>query len=151
MKSKLAACAMVTMIASSMAFAFSAFAQATGEGNNRTVLIQNAPATNMPGNIASPSTAVVGTTANRQLSYGTAGRLTNDQSATSSQEVAAQGPARWFESEARGDNTSARSVGMAKTPPCLSARHYYSASVVNSVPSSCFLANSGPAPLGVAP
>jgi hypothetical protein len=148
MKSKLATSAMVTLIAGSMALSSSAFAQATAEGNGRTVLIQHAPPTDTPRSTTPPNTAAVGMTANKQLSFGPADRAANDQSAISSQEVAAQDPPRWFGSKARGENDGTRAAGMPETPPCFRARHYYSASVVNSVPSSCFLGNSGPAPLG---
>src|SRR6202035_530960 len=67
MKSKLATSAMVTLIAGSMAFASSAFAQATAEGNGRTVLIQHAPPTDTPRSTTPPDTAAVGMTANKQL------------------------------------------------------------------------------------
>jgi hypothetical protein len=151
MKSKLAASAMVTLIAGSMAFASSAFAQATAEGNGRTVLIQHAPSTDTPRSTTPPNSAAVGMTANKASPYGSVARPANDQSAISPQEVAAQDPPRGFESKARGENNGARAIraiGMPETPPCFRAKHYYSASVVNSVPSSCFLGNSGPAPLG---
>jgi hypothetical protein len=148
MKSKLAVSAMVTLIAGSMAFASSAFAQATAEGNDRTVLIQHAPSTDTPRSTTPPNSAAVGMTANKASPYGSVARPANDQSAISPQEVAAQDPPRGFESKARGENNGARAIGMPETPPCFRAKHYYSASVVNSVPSSCFLGNSGPAPLG---
>jgi hypothetical protein len=147
MKSKLAACAMITLIAGSMAFASSAFAQTTAEGNNSTGLIQYAPLTDTPGSSAPPNTTVVGMTANKASPYGSAVRPANDKSAISSQEVAAQDPPRGFESKPGEENNGAP-IGAPEKLPCFRAKHYYSASVVNSVPSSCFLGNSGPTPLG---
>jgi hypothetical protein len=148
MKSKLAASAMVTLIAGSMAFASSAFAQATAEGNNSTVLVQHAPLTDTPGSTTPPNTTIVGMTANKASPYGSAARPASDKSAISSQEVAAQDPPRGFESKAGEENNGAPAIGTPEKLPCFRAKHYYSASVVNSVPSSCFLGNSGPAPLG---
>jgi hypothetical protein len=147
MKSKLAASAMVTLIAGSMAFASSAFAQATAEGNDRTVLIQHAPSTDTPRSTTPPNSAAVGMTANKphRTDPWLARQMINRRSAC---RKSLPKTLHAFESKTRGENNGARAIGMPETPPCFRAKHYSSASAANSVPSSCFLGNSGPAPLG---
>jgi hypothetical protein len=146
MTSKLARIGMVSVMVGLMACASSAFAQATAEGRDSTILVQYASSHDAPGTTANAVSA--GTGANNQTSYGSVARPANDQSTMSSQELAADTPAGRLESKVRGDNNSVRGRSLSETPPCLGAGHYYGASVVNSVPSSCFLGNSGPAPLG---
>ena len=67
-----------------------------------------------------------------------------DQSASDSERLAPDPAAPLLEGQARREDDSFRSATISEVP-CLGGGHYYVASVVNSVPSSCFLGNKGPA------
>lgn len=137
MKSQLVRIGIVSLMVGLMAFASSAYAQSTPEVSDRTI----APETAAPPPIVAA--------ADTQMPYGPEARPASNQPVVSPRQLAADTPAAWLERETqRGSTTNPGGRGPSETPPCLGAGHYYDASVVNSVPSSCFAGNSGPAPLG---
>jgi hypothetical protein len=136
MKSKLVTIGKVSLIAglmtfASSAFASSAFAQAKAEGRDPTIIILYASSANAAGSTTLAKAAPVGAADDRR-SDGPVARPVNYQSAAGSQQIPSDPPSNWMEPTFRRD-----------TSQCLGA-HLYGASVVNSVPSSCFLGNSGP-------
>jgi hypothetical protein len=148
MKSKLVTIGIVSLTAGLMAFVSSAFAQARAEGSNKTISLY-APSTDASKTTVSGNSAPAVAATDSQMSYRRMVGPANTQSAVSSQQIAAETPEHWLESKARRDKDSLRSRGIPETLPCLGGGHYYALSVVNSVPSSCFLGNSGPGAFGI--
>jgi hypothetical protein len=149
MKSKLALIGVVSLLFGQIAPASSsAFAQSTAEGSNKSILDQHASPANAPGTTASGNVAPVGAAAYNGTSYGRGARPANNQSTISPQRLAGDPPASFRGGKAGRESESIRGRSVLETPPCLGAGHYYVASVVNSVESSCFLGDKGPGPLG---
>ena len=100
--------------------------------------------------VAQEKTAPAGTVVDNRTSSSATASQAGTQSASNTQQIAADSPSRWLESVARGDKDSLRGKGIPEKDPCLTGGHYYERPVVNSVPSSCFLGNSGPGAFGIA-
>ena len=149
MKGKLAIFGVVSLMFGQIALASSsAFAQSTAEGSNKSILDQHTSPTNAPGTTASANSGPVGAAANNGMPDGPGAHPANNQSTISPQQLAGDPPASFLGGKAGRESESIRGRSVLETPPCLGAGHYYVASVVNSVESSCFLGDKGPGPLG---
>jgi hypothetical protein len=113
-----------------------------------TIIVRYAASADASRTAAPAETAPVAAAADTQMPYTPSARPASNQPTVSSRQIATDTPAGWLEREAQRGNQTGAGRGLSETPPCLGAGHYYDASVVNSVPSSCFAGNSGPAPLG---
>jgi hypothetical protein len=149
MKSKLGIIGVVSVILGQLALAgSSASAQATAEGSSRTIPIQYTSSADAPGSASSANATPLGAAASGRMSYQPGAGPANNQSTISSQQLAGDPPTPLPRRNAGRESDSARDRGVLEAPPCLGAGHFYVASVVNSVSSSCFLGNQGPGPLG---
>jgi len=134
--------------------ATSACAQPAADMSDRTItvstiIVRYAASANASQAAAPAEAAPVAAAADTQMPYRPAAHPASNQPTFSSRQIAADTPTAWLERKVqRGNKTGAGGRGPSDTPPCLGAGHYYDASVLNSVPSSCFAGNSGPAPLG---